>query len=109
MNSTNANSSGNANPKSRGRTQRLNRSARRDRFRPHGGRAGYDRSGSAMRRLRRQAETITHDARGLAVTAGTVARQQLDPLKEYVIDKPIQSLLIAAGVGVVFGLVFFRR
>ncbi len=76
----------------------------RNRLHTQGGRPG-----SAMRTLRRQAQTITHDARGLAVSAGAVAREQLDPMKDYVVDKPLQSLLIAAGVGLIFGLIFFRR
>ena len=107
MDGTNANSNANATARSRSRTHRPNRRSaiRRNR----GGRTGYNRSGPAMRLLRQQAETMTHDARGLAMSAGAVAREQLGPLKEYVIEKPIQSLLIAAGVGVVFGLVFFRR
>lgn len=62
-----------------------------------------------MRMLRRQAQTITHDARGLAESAGAVARERLDPMLEYVVEKPIQSLLLAAGCGVIFGLIFFRR
>jgi ElaB/YqjD/DUF883 family membrane-anchored ribosome-binding protein len=63
----------------------------------------------AMRALRRQAKTVTHDARGLAESAGAVAREQLDPVKGYVLDKPIQSLLIAAGVGLFLGFLFTRR
>ncbi len=62
-----------------------------------------------LRTLRRQAATIKHDARNLAKTAGAVAREQLDPVRDYVHDKPVQALLIAGSVGLVLGFLFGRR
>ncbi|MGE0480435.1 MAG: hypothetical protein AB7Q17_08180 [Phycisphaerae bacterium] len=59
--------------------------------------------------LREQAAGLGHDMRELAATAGQVARRQLDPIEEYVQAQPVRSLLIAAGVGAVLGLVFGRR
>ena len=64
---------------------------------------------SAMRTLRRQAATMKHDASNLAATAGEVAREQLDPVRDYVNNKPVQALLLAGGVGLVLGLIFRRR
>ncbi len=66
-------------------------------------------SGSgAMRKFRRQAAIIKDDAYGLAESAGELAQEQLDPVRHYVTTKPVQSLLIAAGVGLVFGIIFSR-
>ncbi len=103
----------NVNTRTRTRTHRTTVSGNRvNRSHPWGtggGRTGISRRGVAMRTLRRQAQVITHDARGLAESAGAVAREQLDPVKDYVVEKPLQSLLIAAGAGLIFGLIFFRR
>lgn len=63
----------------------------------------------AISNLRRQAATIKHDARNLATTAGEVARAQLDPVRDFVNDKPLQALLIAGSVGLVLGFFFGRR
>lgn len=59
--------------------------------------------------LREQAGVVRDDMRDLARAAGDAAVQQLDPIQEYVRDKPLKSMLIAAGVGAVFGMVFLRR
>jgi ElaB/YqjD/DUF883 family membrane-anchored ribosome-binding protein len=64
---------------------------------------------AAMRTLRQQAANMGKDARGLAESAGALAREQLDPVREYILEKPIQSLLIAGGVGMVLGIIFSRR
>jgi ElaB/YqjD/DUF883 family membrane-anchored ribosome-binding protein len=61
---------------------------------------------TAMRTLRRQAVAIKDDARDLAETAGTVAAQQLDPIRNYVNAKPLQALVIAGGVGLMLGFLF---
>jgi len=45
----------------------------------------------------------------LAAAAGHVARKQLDPLAEYVQAQPVKSLLMAAGVGALLGMIFGRR
>ena len=63
----------------------------------------------AMRTLRHQAATVRKDAWDLAGSAGAVAREQFDPVRDYVLEKPIQSLLIAGGVGVILGFLFGRR
>jgi ElaB/YqjD/DUF883 family membrane-anchored ribosome-binding protein len=59
--------------------------------------------------LREQAGVVRDDVRDLARVAGDSAVQKLDPLQEYVREKPLRSLLIAAGVGAVFGMLFLRR
>jgi ElaB/YqjD/DUF883 family membrane-anchored ribosome-binding protein len=64
---------------------------------------------SGVAQLRDQAMTIGHDVQDLAATAGGIARRQLDPIEEYVREKPIQSMMVAAGVGALLGLLFFRR
>ena len=63
----------------------------------------------AVRAFRQQAALIGKDARELAETAGAVAREQVDPLRDYVVEKPLQSLLIASGVGLLLGFIFARR
>jgi ElaB/YqjD/DUF883 family membrane-anchored ribosome-binding protein len=59
--------------------------------------------------LRRQAATVGDDVRQLAATAGETVVQQMDPIAEYVQQKPLRSLLIAAAVGAFCGLVLLRR
>lgn len=59
--------------------------------------------------LREQAAIVGRDVRDLAVSAGAAAREQVDPLEEYVREKPLKSMLIAAGVGALLGVVFLRR
>ncbi len=64
---------------------------------------------NATRKFRNQAAAVKRDAWNLAETAGAVAREQLDPLRDIVTEKPLQSLLIVAGVGMFLGLLFGRR
>jgi ElaB/YqjD/DUF883 family membrane-anchored ribosome-binding protein len=59
--------------------------------------------------LRTQAETIGRDVRELATTAGQLALGQMDPIERYVRERPVKSLLIAAGAGALLGLLFSRR
>lgn len=59
--------------------------------------------------LREQAAIVGKDVRELAETAGNVAREQVDPLKQYIREKPIKSVLIAAGAGILFNFFFMRR
>jgi ElaB/YqjD/DUF883 family membrane-anchored ribosome-binding protein len=59
--------------------------------------------------LREEAMSVGEGVKRMAETAGNVARHQLDPLEEYVRAKPIHSLLMAAGVGALLGLIFLRR
>ncbi len=62
-----------------------------------------------MQSLKDQAANIRRDAWGLAESAGAVASEQLDPIRQYVADKPLQSLLIATGAGLLLGFIFGRR
>jgi ElaB/YqjD/DUF883 family membrane-anchored ribosome-binding protein len=64
---------------------------------------------SATREFRDQAAVIRKDAWHLAETAGAVAREQLDPLRASVTEKPFQSLLVAGGLGLFLGLILARR
>jgi len=51
--------------------------------------------------------------RALAARAEEVARDGLDPIERYVHEKPVKSLLIAAGItvgiGALVGAYFWRR
>lgn len=62
-----------------------------------------------MADLRQQAAVVGGDVRELAATAGQVAISQVDPIEDFVRAKPLKSVLIAAGVGAIVGLIFFRR
>lgn len=62
-----------------------------------------------MEELRSHAEAVGRDVQELASAAGDMARHQLDPLADYVRTKPMKSLLIAAGVGAVLGVILGRR
>lgn len=82
-------------------------------------------------RLREQAETIREDVRELGGIARDVAREKLDGARRassefyeegkekvaeyedqligYVRQKPVRSVLIAAGVGALLGMIVLRR
>ena len=66
-------------------------------------------SPARTKELRAQAAVVREDVRELAEVAGEAAMEKLDPIQEYVREKPMKSLLIAAGVGAVFGCLFLRR
>lgn len=70
--------------------------------------SGFDRR-TTMSDVRDRAATVGHDVKDLAATAGAAACDQLGPIEEYVRGKPLKSLLIAAGAGALFGLLFLRR
>ena len=59
--------------------------------------------------IREQALTVGGDIRELAETAGQAALDQMDPVERYIREKPLKSMLIAAGVGAVFGAFFTKR
>jgi len=59
--------------------------------------------------LREQMGTVGEAFRDMASTAGSVATDQLDPLESYIQEKPLRSVLIAAGVGALLGVLFLRR
>jgi ElaB/YqjD/DUF883 family membrane-anchored ribosome-binding protein len=63
----------------------------------------------AMKEFRERAAVVKRDARDLAATVGTAARQQLDPVRQYIAEKPLQSLLIAGGIGLLLGLLRSRH
>ncbi len=67
------------------------------------------RNGSAMREFREQAAVVKRDARDLAASVGTAARKQLKPIRQYIVGNPLQSLLIAGGIGLLLGLLRSRR
>jgi ElaB/YqjD/DUF883 family membrane-anchored ribosome-binding protein len=66
-------------------------------------------SRSSVKRLKDQAIVVGEDIQELAHTAGAAAREQLDPVDEYVRRQPLKSLLIAAAAGAVFGMLFRRH
>ena len=59
--------------------------------------------------LRDGVNKIGEGVRELTLTAGSAAKAQVDPIGDYVREYPLQSVLIAAGVGAIFGMIFFRR
>lgn len=59
--------------------------------------------------LRAHAANLGQDVQDLAATAGQLARRQLDPLENYVRERPMRALLMAAGAGAVLGLLLWRR
>jgi ElaB/YqjD/DUF883 family membrane-anchored ribosome-binding protein len=67
-----------------------------------------DAGSSARRELQEKAHIVREDLRDLASSAGNLAREQLDPLEAYVKEHPLTSVLIAAGIGVVAGLIVRR-
>ena len=59
--------------------------------------------------VRHQAATVGDDVRELARTAGQAALDQMDPVEHYVREKPLRSVLMAAGIGALIGAIFLRR
>lgn len=53
--------------------------------------------------------SMRHAAKGLASEAGRQINRGVDTTTEYVKDKPMQSLAVAAGTGLLLGLLFKRR
>ena len=75
---------------------------------------------TARQKLRSQTETVKEDLRELGKITKDVAGEQIevarkevkemeDHLLAYVRDKPVKSLLIAGGVGLVLGVLLARR
>lgn len=62
-----------------------------------------------MDELKSQAISIGDAVRSMAATAGEAAGDSLTPIEKYVQDKPIKSILIAAGAGALLGMFMFRR
>lgn len=70
------------------------------------GRLNHDNNFAA---LKRRAAVVQKDVRELAETAGESALDMMGPIEEYVQRKPVKSLLIAAGLGAIFGVLCLRR
>ena len=75
---------------------------------------------TAKQKLRSQTETVRDDLRELGKITKDVATEQLDVARKevkqmedhlltYVREKPVKSLLIAGGVGLVLGVLLARR
>ncbi len=68
---------------------------------------------SALKGLREQAAVVTRNARHVAARARAVARrgmrEHVDPIREYLAEKPLRSLLIGGGIGLVLGFFLGRR
>jgi ElaB/YqjD/DUF883 family membrane-anchored ribosome-binding protein len=66
---------------------------------------------SGMKELRSQGanvkeeiKNVGHEIRQFASTAGQVARTRLDPVQKYIRERPLSAVFIAAGVGVILGM-----
>ena len=60
-------------------------------------------------KFRREANAIGEELGEMAVTAEAMARDQLAPISSYVREAPIKSIMMAAGIGAIVGLILFRR
>jgi ElaB/YqjD/DUF883 family membrane-anchored ribosome-binding protein len=67
------------------------------------------RNHNHMEEIRSQAVSIGDSVRAMAVTAGEAAGETLGPIENYVREKPIKSMLIAAGAGALVGMFLLRR
>jgi ElaB/YqjD/DUF883 family membrane-anchored ribosome-binding protein len=59
--------------------------------------------------LREALDEVKRDVQELAMTAGRAARDQLDPIEEYIREYPLRTVLIAAGAGMLLGAIFRSR
>ncbi|MBL8880181.1 MAG: hypothetical protein JNG88_13770 [Phycisphaerales bacterium] len=66
------------------------------------------RNGS-IEAVRDQAVTVGEDVRDLAQMAGKAVLDQMNPLEEYVRERPLRALLMAAGAGALIGFLMLRR
>ena len=55
------------------------------------------------------AQVLKRDAQEVAASVGALASDQLEPVRDFLLKRPIQSLLLAAGAGVIVGIVMGRR
>jgi ElaB/YqjD/DUF883 family membrane-anchored ribosome-binding protein len=62
-----------------------------------------------MAALRQQTAVLGRDLRHLAEAAGETVIGRMDPLEAYIRERPIKSLLMAAGAGALLGFLFLRR
>lgn len=59
--------------------------------------------------LRDVAMDVGHEVRRWAKDKGESALELLDPVENFVERNPMKAILIAAGVGMICGALFFRR
>lgn len=64
---------------------------------------------SAAGDLRNKVSDVGRDVRDLASTSVAAAREQLDPVEDYIRQYPLRAMLIAAGAGLVLGMIFKSR
>lgn len=53
--------------------------------------------------------TLASDAKEIAMDAGKAARRSMEPVEDYIRDNPMRCAMIAAGVGILVGVLFLRR
>ena len=56
-----------------------------------------------------QFSSMRHAARGMATQATRQLNRSVDVTTDYVKDKPMQSVAVAAGLGLAIGMLFMRR
>lgn len=60
-------------------------------------------------KLREQAAIVGRDVRELTAMTGESVWQVISPIEEYIRQKPLKSVCIAAGVGALISVLFRRR
>ncbi len=63
----------------------------------------------AHSRMMSQFSSMRHAARGMASEATRQLNRSVDVTTDYVKDKPMQSVAVAAGLGLAIGMLFMRR
>lgn len=63
----------------------------------------------AHSRMMSQFSSMRHAARGMATQATRQLNRSVDVTTDYVKDKPMQSVAVAAGLGLAIGMLFMRR
>lgn len=70
--------------------------------------SGANGAANRIEEFREQAGVVGQGLSGMASTAGAAATDQLDPVRDYVKEAPLKSLLMAAGIGAVFAMIMRR-
>jgi ElaB/YqjD/DUF883 family membrane-anchored ribosome-binding protein len=63
----------------------------------------------AQDEFRKQATILAGDARELAASARTTLAVQLDPVREMILERPLRSVLLAGGIGLLLGFILRRH